>query len=218
MATLVEFRYELGSDEPGSADNHDLHLEPFTCCGSCVSEDRTAALGVTTACHAAGALPVFAGMTTCHDAHISSAHTGEVGIEIAPSLDAGSPDTALAAEIDSLLRRACSIARALIGAEQAALKLWIDGDPAKARKYFSLSDKYSAYRDFRVDPQGRGLHGMEIPRGEVVRLTEDEVLKHPLYRNFGQLVDRHPPMRGWLATSVYSPDGHLYGLLQLSDK
>jgi hypothetical protein len=25
-------------------------------------------------------------------------------------------------------------------------------------------------------------------------------------------------MRGWLATSVYGADGHLYGLLQLSDK
>ena len=106
-------------------------------------------------------------MTTCHHADTSSAHTGEVGIEIAPSLEAGSPDTALAAEVDVLLRRACSIARALIGTEQAAMKLWIDSDPAKARKYFSLSDKYSDYRDFRVDPKGLGLHGMAIPCGEV---------------------------------------------------
>src|SRR5438067_6910582 len=147
-----------------------------------------------------------------------SNHDGEVGIEIAPVLDAASGDAKLGERVDALLRRACKIARALTDAEQAALKLWVGEDPAKARKYFSLSEKYSAYRDFRVDPQGLGLHGMEIPRGEAVRLTEEEVLEHPLYRNFGQLVDRHPPMRGWLATSVYGPDGHLYGLLQLSDK
>jgi GAF domain-containing protein len=147
-----------------------------------------------------------------------SKHTGEVGIEIAPVLDVSSADAKLGEQVDSLLRRTCKIARSLTAAEQAALKLWVSEDPSKARKYFSLSEKYSAYRDFRTDPQGLGLHGMEIPPGEVVRLTEDEVRQHPLYRNFGHLANAHPPMRGWLATSVYGADGHLYGLLQLSDK
>jgi len=145
-------------------------------------------------------------------------HSGEVGIEIAPVLDAASVDGRLADRIDSLLRRTCKIARALTGAEQAALKLWAGEDPSKARKYFSLSEKYSAYSDFRVDPQGIGLHGMAIPPGEVVRLTEDEVVHHPHYRNFGPAAQSHPPMRGWLATSVCGEGGHLYGLLQLSDK
>jgi GAF domain-containing protein len=145
-------------------------------------------------------------------------HAGEVGIEIAPVLDAASADANLEERVDALLRRTCKLARSLTGSEQAALKLWVGEDPAKARKYFSLSEKYAAYRDFRVDPQGTGLHGMAIPPGEVVRLTEDEVLEHPLYRNFGIVADAHPPMRGWLATSVCGADGHLYGLLQLSDK
>jgi GAF domain-containing protein len=59
---------------------------------------------------------------------------------------------------------------------------------------------------------------MAIPPGEVVRLTEDEVLGHPLYKNFGDVHDAHPPMRGWLATSVCGEGGRHYGLLQLSDK
>jgi GAF domain-containing protein len=59
---------------------------------------------------------------------------------------------------------------------------------------------------------------MTIPAGEVVRLTEAEVLAHPLYSGFGPLANEHPPMRGWLATSVCGDDGRLYGLLQLSDK
>ena len=79
-------------------------------------------------------------------------------------------------------------------------------------------EKYAAFRDFRVDPKGYGLHGMTIPPGEVVRLTEAGVLAHPLWRGFGQLADAHPPMRGWLATSVCGDDGRVRGLLQLSDK
>jgi GAF domain-containing protein len=44
------------------------------------------------------------------------------------------------------------------------------------------------------------------------------VLSHPEYRGFGPLAQAHPPMRGWLATSVAGDDGRVYGLLQLSDK
>ena len=145
-------------------------------------------------------------------------HSGEVGIEITPILAAPSVEATFAAQLDALLRRTCRIARALTGAEQAALKLWVGEDPSQARKYFSLSEKYAAFRDFRVDPKGYGLHGMTIPPGEVVRLTEAEVLSHPLYQGFGQLANDHPPMRGWLATSVCGDDGRAYGLLQLSDK
>jgi GAF domain-containing protein len=49
-------------------------------------------------------------------------------------------------------------------------------------------------------------------------VTEAEVLSHPLYRGFAPFADSHPPMRGWLATSVCGDDGRSYGMLQLSDK
>ena len=97
--------------------------------------------------------------------------TGEVGIEIAPVLAAPSLESKVAAQLDALLRRTCQIARALTDAEQAALKLWVGEDSSQARKYFSLSEKYAAFRDFRVDPKGIGLHGMPIPPGEVIRLA-----------------------------------------------
>ena len=144
--------------------------------------------------------------------------SGEVGIEITPILAAGSVEPEFAAQLDALLRRTCKIARALTGAELAAVKLRVGEDPSQARKYFSMSEKYAAFRDFRVDPKGEGLHGMRIPPGDVIRLTEAEMLSHPLYQGFGQFADAHPPMRGWLATSVCGDDGRKYGLLQLSDK
>ena len=60
--------------------------------------------------------------------------SGEVGIEITPILAAPSLESKFAAQLDALLRRTCQIARALTGAEQAALKLWVGEDPSQARK------------------------------------------------------------------------------------
>jgi hypothetical protein len=143
---------------------------------------------------------------------------GEVGTEIAPIIDASEGDRELAERVDGILRRTCSLARALTGAEQAALKLWVDEEPSQARKYFSLSAKYAAYHDYRPDPAGLGLHGLEIPPGEVIRLTQAEVEAHPAWQGFGSEAGKHPPMRGWLATAVCGENGRRYGLLQLSDK
>ena len=145
-------------------------------------------------------------------------HSGEVGIEITPILTAHSHEPEFAAQLDAILRRSCQIARALTGAEQAALQLWVGEDSSQVRKYFSMSEKYAAFRDFTVDPQGFGLHAMKIPPGEVIRLTQAEVLSHPLYEAFGPFAGAHPPLRGWLATNVRGDDGRIYGLLQLSDK
>ena len=143
------------------------------------------------------------------------AHVGEVGTEIAPAIT-GNP--ALAARIDDLLHRTCHIARALTGAEQAALKVDLDGDGTAARKFFNLSERYERWRDYRVDPRGLGLHGIALAPGEVVRLTQAEVEAHPDWHGFGGQAGAHPPMRGWLATPVCAEGGSVYGLLQLSDK
>jgi GAF domain-containing protein len=144
------------------------------------------------------------------------AHTGDVGTEIAP---AAVDDPVLARHIDDLLHRTCHLARALTGAEQAALKVDMDGDGTGARKFFNLSERYEKWRDYRVDPRGLGLHGITLDPGEVVRLTQEEVEAHPAWTGFGDQAGSHPPMRGWLATPVCSEDdGRAYGLLQLSDK
>jgi GAF domain-containing protein len=140
---------------------------------------------------------------------------GDVGTEIAPEV---ADDPELAARLDDLLHRPCSLARALTGAEQAALKVDLDGDGHAARKFFSLSERYARWHDYRVDPRGLGLHGIRLEPGEVVRLTQDEVEAHPDWTGFGDQAAVHPPLRGWLATAVCGEGGRDYGLLQLSDK
>jgi GAF domain-containing protein len=144
-----------------------------------------------------------------------SSHAGDVGTEIAPEV---ADDPELARRLDDLLHRACSLARALTDAEQAALGVDLDGDGHAARKFFNLSAKYARWRDFRPAPRGLGLHGIQLDPGQVVRLTQDEVEAHPAWTGFGDQAAEHPPMRGWLATPVCGDDGRNYGLLQLSDK
>jgi GAF domain-containing protein len=142
-------------------------------------------------------------------------HAGDVGTEFAPEV---ADDPELAARLDDLLHRTCSLARALTSAEQAALGVDLDGDGHAARKFFNLSARYAQWRDFRVHPRGLGLHGLRPEPGEVIRLTQEEVEAHPAWTGFGDEAAEHPPMRGWLATSVCGEDGRNYGLLQLSDK
>jgi GAF domain-containing protein len=142
-------------------------------------------------------------------------HSGDVGTEIAPEVG---DNADLAARLDDLLHRTCSLGRALTDAEQAALAVDLDGDGHAARKFFNLSERYARWRDYRVDPRGLGLHGIQLEPGEVMRLTQEEVEAHPDWTGFGDQAALHPPMRGWLATPVCGEDGRSYGLLQLSDK
>jgi hypothetical protein len=60
--------------------------------------------------------------------------------------------------VDATLQTTCELARALIPAHQAAMSLIVAGDWSHARKYFSLSDKYAAFRDFTMPARGVGVH------------------------------------------------------------
>ena len=54
--------------------------------------------------------------------YLGAMHHGEVGISITPIVAAASHEPEFAAQLDALLRRTCHLARALTGAEQAALR------------------------------------------------------------------------------------------------
>lgn len=120
--------------------------------------------------------------------------------------------------VDHLLQTTCEVARALVGAHQAAMGLIVAGDWSQARKYFSLSDKYEQWKDFKMPAQGIGLHALVVAETEAICLSEDEVEHHPAWRGFAESAGKHPPLRGLLAVPIVGEDGLNYGLLQLSDK
>ena len=121
-------------------------------------------------------------------------------------------------QVDHVLQLTAEVARELVGAHQSAAALIVSGDWAGARKYFSLSDKYAAWRSYRAAASGYGTHGLVVQKNEALRLTQTELEAHPAWKNFGREASNHPPMRGWLAVPLIGLDSRNYGLLQLSDK
>ncbi len=120
--------------------------------------------------------------------------------------------------VDATLQTSCELARALIPAHQAAMSLIVDGDWLHARKYFSLSDKYAAFREFTTPARGIGLHAVVVAENTALRLTQAAVESHPAWRGYAEAAGAHPPLRGLLAVPIVGEDGLNYGLLQLSDK
>jgi GAF domain-containing protein len=147
---------------------------------------------------------------------------GETSPQKYAGLVTGETITAAAQEfdvrVDHLLQTTCEVARALVGVHQAAMAMLVDADWARARKYFSLSDKYERWKDFTMPARGVGLHALVVSENEALRLTQAEVEGHPAWRGYARSAGEHPPLRGLLAVPIVGEDGLNYGLLQASDK
>jgi GAF domain-containing protein len=119
---------------------------------------------------------------------------------------------------DGVLAEAAELARVVTQAHQGAATQLIGEGWRWARKYFSLSEKYAAWADYRVPAVGIGIHAYAHRIDKPLRMTDSELRAHPEWRNFGTEVDRHPPMRGWLVAPLIGSDGANYGFIQASDR
>jgi GAF domain-containing protein len=124
----------------------------------------------------------------------------------------------LETRVDQLLKATCEVARGLVNAHQAAMATLSNGDWAHARKYFSLSEKYERWSSFTMPARGVGLHALVVAENSALRLSEDELERHPDWRGYAESAGKHPPLRGLLAVPIVGEDGLNYGLLQASDK
>jgi GAF domain-containing protein len=146
------------------------------------------------------------------DTYLNSYHNAST-----PPSAACAPDlVAFMLASDPILADAAELARVVTHAHQAAATQLIGDDWSRVRKYFSLSERYAEWADYRVSAVGFGIHAHRIERP--MRFTDAELRAHPEWRNFGGQVDQHPPMRGWLAVPIIGSDRVTYGLLQASDR
>ncbi len=120
--------------------------------------------------------------------------------------------------VDELLEVVTESARQLIGAHQATTSLVAGENWARAIHAVSLSDKYTAWREYDERPDGSGIYRLVCQLNRPIRLTQSAFEAHPAWRGFGEAASRHPPMRGWLAVPLKRADGRNIGLIQLSDK
>jgi GAF domain-containing protein len=151
-----------------------------------------------------------------HTNTYTNAVTGATPNPLMPVPDA--VDDAFAEGANRVLARAVELARVVVGAHQAAAAVMVDRDWSTVRKFFSLSEKYAAWRDYATPATGYGTHGWLLRQAGCVRLTQAELEAHPQWRNFGTEAGKHPPMRGWMAVPITDRAGTVWGLLQLSDR
>jgi two-component system, cell cycle sensor histidine kinase and response regulator CckA len=120
--------------------------------------------------------------------------------------------------VDETLKNITEQARQIIGAHQSVTSLSVDQNLSQAINTISFSEKYAVWRDYDIPPDGSGIYTLICQSNRPMRLTQAELEAHPAWHNFGNQVDKHLPMRGWLAAPLVNRDGCNIGLLQLSDK
>lgn len=131
-------------------------------------------------------------------------------------------DTQAAATFTESLHKLALQTRQAIGAHQCAISFVPGGDFLAAVHTHSFSEKYEKYNTYDVMPTGAGIWMLMVAEKKAVRMTQEELVTHPMWKNFSDLRDarglEHPPMRGWLAAPVLRSTGEVLGMLQLSDK
>jgi PAS domain S-box-containing protein len=123
-----------------------------------------------------------------------------------------------ALSVEDVLRVITDQAAAIIGAHQSVTSLMINQDWAQPIDAVYLSDKYAQWRDYGEQPNGSGIDTYACRLNRPMRMTQAELETYPGWRNFGVGLEKHPPMRGWLAAPLMGRDGQNIGLIQLSDK
>ena len=123
-----------------------------------------------------------------------------------------------AASVDGIARELVNIVRDILEVHQAVISLNTSDNWSQAINAVSMSDKYADYAGYTAAPDGSGIYATVCRTNKAIRLTQEELERHPDWKGFGADKDRHPPMRGWLAVPLKAHDGRNIGLLQASDK
>lgn len=155
------------------------------------------------------------------DPHANIYHNAVTGATPNPvMLDPDAIDQDFVSGANRVLENAVELIRVLIGAHQSAAAIVVQNDWGSIRKFFSLSAKYAAWAEYRTPATGYGTHGWLLRQTKSLRLTQAELEAHPEWKGFGHEADKHPPMRGWLATPILDTrdPSLVWGMLQLSDR
>jgi len=108
--------------------------------------------------------------------------------------------------------------RDILQVHQAVVSLTEGGGLSQTINAVSLSDKYAAYREYSAQTDGTGIYAQVCRANQAMRLTQEELERHPRWNAFGKYAHDHPPLRGWLAVPLIDRMGRNIGLIQVSDK
>lgn len=136
---------------------------------------------------------------------------------VVSNLERAAVDVAGAETFEEVLHAFALQARLLVPSHQAAASYIPGGEFAGAIHTHSFSPKYAKWNEYDVMPTGEGIWGCLASVRRPMRLTEEELYRHPRFNHFSGLKDarglEHPPMPGWLAVPLLSKDGEMLGVI-----
>lgn len=119
--------------------------------------------------------------------------------------------------VDGVLRAITEQAAVVIGAAQAVTSLTRGAEGSQAVASAFVSERAAPGAEYDV-PDGSGTDALVCGTGTTMRLTQDELERHPRWRGFGAHAAVDPPGRGRLAAPLVRRDGSDLGVVQLSSK
>jgi PAS domain S-box-containing protein len=135
----------------------------------------------------------------------------EAAVRISSSLSVARP-------VESILKVICDAAAEIVGAHLATVGMTVDRNWAHSVQAVTLSDKYAAWRGYDDHPNGTGIYSLVCNTNRPIRLTHEELTRHPSFRGYGHAAEKLPPLRGLLCVPLIGKDGRNLGALHLSDK
>src|SRR6185503_16878221 len=94
-------------------------------------------------------------------------------------------------DVDETLKILTERARQIIHCHLAISGLTANQDWGHALHAVSLSDKYTAWRDFAQKPDGSGVYRLVCEANRPMRLTQAQLESHPAWRGFSKAADKH---------------------------
>jgi GAF domain-containing protein/anti-sigma regulatory factor (Ser/Thr protein kinase) len=118
--------------------------------------------------------------------------------------------------LDRLLSLVTDAAVEVIGCHQGVTSRLRSGWE-EATTYVTLSEQYAQWRDYDVVPKGLGVLNAVTRENRPLRLTPQELVRHPEWRGLRD-APGHPPLPDYMAAPLIGRDGSNLGLIQLSHK
>ncbi|RKH11948.1 PAS domain S-box protein [Corallococcus sp. CA053C] len=121
-----------------------------------------------------------------------------------------------AGSMQAILELVTLKARKLIGVNQSAVQVLEWRDAAQPLTAMSAADTALLAPGATVDE--RGLFAQVCEENRPLRLTREELLAHPAWKDAAPAEGPALPLKGFLAVPMVGHDGRNLGLMQLSDK
>ncbi|NTU79071.1 MAG: response regulator [Chloroflexales bacterium] len=119
---------------------------------------------------------------------------------------------------DDVLNLIADQARALIGANQAVVKLDLNGGWPQTQAAVSHPEPYAAWESYQAQLSGEGVERLVYNERHPLRLAQAESETRLAWRSFASQHSAPPPRNGVLTAPLTDSDGARIGVIQLSGK